>query len=250
MANAIIDMLHRNLFREISLRPESLRQLSLALTDGKNGAYLANLRTKKSDLKASTLLLLHVKLGIHPNKILGLSHQLNLKEISGDAEAEAAQARIPIGIDETIGFDPILDSWHAADGLIEDMSPHIRQYIVLYGEPDKGRITPVRIGEKSMAGLTLRTPTTDAMNAALDTMPVEVMETHSSHHFAVMQGRKLLTTEAIDVVWPNGVRAALEYDRLLLPVRDKTGATYILNYSKYVRPIQRPTNDIGKIDFT
>lgn len=250
MANAIIDMVHRNLFREISLRPESLRQLSLDLTDGKNGAYLANLRNKKSDLKASTLLLLHVKLGIHPNRILGLSHQLNLREINGDDDGDAAQAPIPIGIDESIGFDPILESWHAANGLIEDMSPHIRQYIVLYGAPDKGRITPVRVGEKSMAGVTLQTPTTDALNAALDTLPPEVMETHSSHHFAVMQGRKLLTTEAIDVLWPNGVRVALEYDRLLLPVRDKTGATYILNYSKYVGPIQRPSDDIGKIDFT
>ncbi|MGB0853790.1 MAG: hypothetical protein ACPGVA_03290 [Pikeienuella sp.] len=250
MGDAIIDMLHMNLFREISLRSESLRQLSLELTDGKNGAYLANLRSKKSDLKASTLLLLHVKLGIHPNKILGLSHQLNLKTIGSKDDEEGAASQIPIGIDESIGFDPILESWHAANGLIEDMSPHIRQYIVLYGAPEGQRINPVRVGEKSMAGLTLRAPTAEALNAALDTVAPEVMETHSSHHFAVMQGRKLLTTEAIDVQWPNGVRVALEYDRLLLPVRDKAGATYILNYSKYVGAIKRPSDDIGKIDFT
>lgn len=250
MSDAIIDMLHRNLFREISLKSESLRQLSMQLTDEKNGAYLANLRNKKSDLKASTLLLLHVKLGIHPNKILGLSHQLNLKEISGEEDAEAPPPSIPIGIDDSIGFDPILDAWHAADGLIEEMSPHIRQYIVLYGAPQSGRINPVRVGEKSMAGLTLANPSADALKSALDTVPSEVMETHSSHHFAVMQGRKLLTTEAIDVIWPNGVRVALEYDRLLLPVRDTAGATYILNYSKYVGAIKRPPDDIGKIDFT
>lgn len=223
----------------------------MTLTDGKNGAYLANLRNKKSDLKASTLLLLHVKLGIHPNKILGLSHQLNLREVSAKPADDGAEpGSIPIGIDDTIGFDPILEAWHAADGLIEEMSPHIRQYIVLYGAPESGRINPVRVGEKSMAGLTLKQPTAEALRHALDTVPTEVMETHSSHHFAVMQGRKLLTTEAIDVVWPSGLRVALEYDRLLLPVRDKTGATYILNYSKYVGAIKRPSDNIGKIDFT
>ena len=73
------ELLLDNLFQALDARDESLRQLSIKI--GANERYLAELRSKRSKIKAESLAWICAKLDLDPSQIMGFGDRLVLKPV-------------------------------------------------------------------------------------------------------------------------------------------------------------------------
>lgn len=228
----LLEFIHERLFAALAEDGRSLRALSLEL--GENDRYLANLKSRRGDIPVTTFAKICATFGLDPSGVLGMGSQMRLKyAASGESAGDGGDA-----FQQTLGFDRLLEAWHAGDGRLSAMTQDIYDAVDLFDEPKGGMIQPVSMGAQSLAGQILGTTDVVEFREALKTTTPQIIERIASHHFSVMQGKPMLSTESIDVVWPNDTIVAYEYDRLLLPVRDDDGRVLILSFSKYIRTLK------------
>jgi hypothetical protein len=231
----LLEFIHERMFAALAEDGRSLRALSLEL--GENDRYLANLKSRRGDIPITTFAKICATFRLDPSGVLGMGNQVRLRyAASGETAGERGDA-----FGQTLGFDQLLEAWHAGDGRLSAMNQEIYDAVDVFDEPKDGMIQPVSLGSQSLAGQILGTTNVTEFREALKQTTPQIIERIASHHFSVMQGRPMLTTESIDVVWPNDTIVAYEYDRLLLPVRDDNGRVLILSFSKYIRTLKHAT---------
>lgn len=229
------DLILDRLFAGLDARSESLNVLSLQISS--NPAYLANLRHKRSDIKATTLAMISAKFNLDARWILGVGDAIEFSELRDRSKTTGSKGMFGT----QISFDLLLDGWRAANGRLAEMSEAILEAVDVYTEPMMGEMVPVRMGQKSLASQILKTTDTNIFSDALKKTSPLLISRIIDNHYEVMQGQRLLTAESINVVWPNDTVVAYEYDRLMLPVLDDNDRTQILVYSKYVRALEDPS---------
>lgn len=238
------ELLLNNLFQALDAREETLRQLSIKI--GANERYLAELKIKRSKIKAETLAWICAKLALDPSKIMGFGDKVALKPIL----PKHIRPVVPIAgppFDLSMNISIMMREWHLSDGLLSAMSPGLSSYFDLFAEPIDGKLIPVSLGARSMAGLILESSSVCKLAEALEATSHTILDRVASHHYAAIRGQTILSIETIDVVWPGQKVLAYEYNRLLLPVRKDDGRTYILSYSEYVRHIEQSADEIRQI---
>ncbi len=238
------ELLLDNLFQALDARDESLRQLSLKI--GANERYLAELRSKRSKIKAESLAWICAKLDLDPSQIMGFGDRLALKPVLPVHIRPVVPVQGP-PFDLSMNISIMMREWHLSDGLLSAMSPGLSRYFDLFAEPVRGKLSPVSLGEKSMAGVILESDKVEKLKEALDATSRSILDRVAKHHYSAIRGQTILSIESIDVVWPGDRVLAYEYNRLLLPVRKDDGATFILSYSEYVRHIEQTADEIREI---
>ncbi len=236
------ELLLRNLFEALDAKGGTLRQHSIAF--GANERYFAELKSKRSKIKAETLALICSKLDLDPSQIMGFGDKVALSAVS----LKKNRPNLPVSgppFDLTMNISTMMREWHLSDGLLSAMSPGLSAYFDLFAEPVGGELAPVRLGKKSMAGLILETSKIDAFREALRSTSRSILDRVAEHHYAAIQGKPILTIESIDVVWPGERIVAYVYNRLLLPVRRENEQTYILSYSEFVRHIEQSVHNVS-----
>ncbi|MGB0506264.1 MAG: hypothetical protein ACPGGK_08710 [Pikeienuella sp.] len=228
----LLDFIHERMFAALAENGKSLRAMSLEL--GENDRYLANLKARKGDVPITTFAKICATFKLDPSTIMGMGQQMRFKYAASGETAEDLDGSFR----QTLGFDQLLEAWHAGDGRLSSMNKEIYDAVDLFEEPKDGMIQPVSMGSQSLAGQIIGSNDVGEFREALQQTTPQIIERIASHHFSVVQGKPMLTTESIDVVWPNNTIVAYEYDRLLLPVRDDDGRVLILSFSKYIRTLQ------------
>ncbi len=238
------ELLLTNLFEALEAKGGTLRQQSLAI--GANERYLAELKSKRSKIKAESLAWICAKHDLDPSKIMGFGDKVALTAVSPTRN----RSSLPVAgrpFDLTMNISTMMREWHLSDGLLSSMSPGLSAYFDLFAEPIDGELAPVRMGKKSMAGVILETTKLEAFKKALESTAKSILDRVAEHHYAAIQGKPILTIESIDVVWPGERIVAYVYNRLLLPVRNDAGVTFILSYSEYVRHIEQSADRIRNV---
>jgi transcriptional regulator with XRE-family HTH domain len=220
------------------------RSLSLAIGQGER--YISNLLAGKSDPGYSTVVKICSALGLTPNQLAGLDDQIALAGGPIDDRVISAHAeRILSSVTHEAhrklarrGTRPLLDDvltwWHQQDGLLSNFD-RLSEHVDLYHAPDPEAALPepYRVGQQSLACVSLGVETADHLRYLLTTFDEKLCENVKLAHVETRRGDPKLSIEKIDVTLPgHSFPLRFEYKRLLLPVHDQDGNEYVLNYSQ------------------
>jgi transcriptional regulator with XRE-family HTH domain len=219
---------------------------SLSLAIGQGERYISNLLSTKSDPGYSNVIKLCAALGVTPNEIAGLKDQLTLSGGVLDSRIIAAQAEriLDAVTKETYrklsrrGVKPLLDDvltwWHQQGGRLSNfdrLAEHVDLYIA--PGPDAQIPEPYKLGESSLAAESFNIQSADHLRFLLTRFDHELVEKVQLAHKDAAQGEPKLSIEEIEVQLPGHTfPLRFNYKRLLLPVTDERGYSYVLNYSQ------------------
>ena len=133
-------------------------------------------------------------------------------------------------------FDAILNWWHQNEGLLTGLET-IEQYIEIFEKPDETemRPRPYKIGRESLAARELGLSSPEQLLTIFDGSSPEVAKAVALAHLDVLHGQPRLSCHTVLATMSTGNIVEMVYNRLLLPVKDGNGHTFIINYSKPVR---------------
>jgi transcriptional regulator with XRE-family HTH domain len=139
-------------------------------------------------------------------------------------------------------FDAVLSWWHTNEGRLTRVDSFSR-YIELFEPPDVDdlRPRPATIGAESLGSRELGHSDPDQLRRIFDSADPEVGRAVARAHLETAGGQPRLSVHTILINLASGSVVKLSYARLLLPVSDGNGHTYVMNYSK---PIRR--SEIGR----
>jgi len=133
-------------------------------------------------------------------------------------------------------FDALLNWWHANSGRLVDLD-RISNYIELFEPPDAADLRPIpfKLGRESLAARELGLSRPEHLQEIFDQSEPDVARSVALAHLEVAGGQPKLSCHTILANMMNCNVVEMIYNRLLLPVKDGDGRTYVLNYSKPVR---------------
>ena len=139
-------------------------------------------------------------------------------------------------------FDAVLSWWHTNEGPMTGVDS-FSQYIELFEPPDVDELwpRPMTIGSQSLGARELGHRDPDQLRRIFDTADPDVGRAVARAHLDAAGGQPRLSVHTILINLADGNVVKLSYARLLLPVSDGNGHTYVMNYSK---PIRR--SEIGR----
>ncbi len=143
---------------------------------------------------------------------------------------------------EPPSFDAVLSWWHSNDGRLMGVDS-FAQYIELFEPPDASELRPrpKTIGSESLGAKELGHSDPQQLRHIFETADPEVGRAVALAHLEASGGQPRLSLHTILINLSSGNVVKLSYARLLLPVDDGNGQTYVMNYSK---PIRR--SEIGR----
>ena len=146
-------------------------------------------------------------------------------------------------------IDAVLNWWHVNGGLLADMEK-LEQYVELFSPPDPTAMLPVpyRMGPQSLAARELNISTIEQLSGIFESSEPAVGRSVALAHADVIHGQPKLSFHSITADMSNGQLVKLTYIRLLLPVRDRDGQRYVLNYSKPVRRNEIGSEHVGEFE--
>ena len=238
-----VDLIHAitsRLLAEIDSRPESGGEI--ARRAGLNPRYFSGLRRNPANITLASFLNVCRELEIDPAVIIDVSQEAAIRAISSDLAAPVTRAALP----KDATLDRLLDQWADAGGEIRKFDAGLLRQVAIFRPPHKGRPLAHRLGRESFVAEILENKTVSGLQDLIDNSQKMLVDKLASSHFQALQGKPILSIESGRIVWSDGVSAAVDYVRLLLPVKDENGAYYILNYSKQIGTRQKPTKDPGE----
>jgi len=133
-------------------------------------------------------------------------------------------------------FDAVLNWWHSNDGLLTGLDS-FEKYIELFERPDETEMKPKpsKIGPESLSSRELGRNDPELLSSIFDKSGPDIARSIAEAHLEVADGQPRLSVHTILVNLTSGNVVKLSYTRLLLPVKDGNGQTYIMNYSKPTR---------------
>ena len=139
-------------------------------------------------------------------------------------------------------FDAVLSWWHTNEGRMTGVDS-FSQYIELFEPPDVDELwpRPSVVGSESLASRELGPMDPQRLRDLFEASGVDVAQSVARAHLEVANGQPRLSVHTILINMTSGNVVKLSYARLLLPVTDGNGHTYVMNYSK---PIRR--SEIGR----
>ena len=219
---------------------------SLSLKIGQGERYISNLLSNKSDPGYSSVVKICSALGLTPNQIAGLDDQITLAGADMDTRVVSAHAeRILSAVTKeahrklaTRGAQPLLDDvltwWHQQSGVLSNFDA-LSEHVDLYRAPlpDARIPDPFKIGEQSLATRSFGIHSTEHLRHLFTTFDTKLSESVTLAHVETTKGDPQLSIQEIDVTLPgHSFPLRFVYKRLLLPVKDPAGNTYVLNYSQ------------------
>lgn len=235
-----VDLLHTitsRLLAELDSRPESGSRI--ARRSGLNPRYFSGLRRNPANITLASFLNICRELEIEPSAIIDVSQTIAVRAIGEDETAAVTRAALP----KDATLDSLLDQWADANGEIRKFDAGLLRHVVLFRPPQKGRPLAHRLGRQSFAAEVLENKTVSGLQDLIDNSQKMLVDKLASSHFQALQGKPILSIESGRIVWSDGVSAAVDYVRLLLPVKDESGAYYILSYSKQIGTRQKPAKN-------
>lgn len=228
------------------IKESSFDYKSLSLEIGQGERYISNLLSSKSDPGYSSVVKICSALGITPNQIAGLNDQISLAGGEIDNRIVSAQAeRILTAVTREAhrklsqrGARPLLDDvltwWHQQGGILSNfdgLSEHVDLYLA--PEPHSKLPEPYQIGQRSLAAESFGIQTAEHLRHLFTTFDENLSESVRLAHVEASHGDPQLSIQEIDVMLPgHSFPLRFTYKRLLLPVRDRQGNKYVLNYSQ------------------
>lgn len=146
------------------------------------------------------------------------------------------------GTKEPPSFDAVLSWWHTNDTRLSAVNG-FSEFIELFEPPDVTDLQPrpAMIGRESLGARELGHTDPQELRAIFETADREIGRAVAQAHLEAAGGQPKLTVHTILINMASGNVVKLSYARLLLPVTDGDGHTFIMNYSK---PIRR--SEIGR----
>lgn len=165
----------------------------------------------RSDPGFSSVKRICAALGITPNDLAGL----------GGTERETWPT-----------LDTVLAWWHGTGGILDPDDP-LCAYMDIYAPPEPGADLPrpCRVGEKSASCLSLGLPTPEALHRFQSSGPAELAAAHLRAQSEAMTGRPVLLLQEVPAQPGHDPQTLI---RLLLPVTDRSGMAFILDYARSV----------------
>ncbi len=235
---------HERLRSYIHDSPYDYRSLSLEIGQGER--YISNLLSAKSDPGYSSVVKICSVLGLTPNMMAGLSDQISLSAEEIDNNIVTAQAeRILTAISREAhrklsqrGVHPLIDDvltwWHQQHGVLSNfdgLAEHVDLYVA--PEPSSALPEPYQVGQKSLAAKSFGIESAEHLRYLFTTFDENLFEQVRLAHVETTRGDPQLSIQEIDVVLPRHTfPLRFTYKRLLLPVKDTDGNSYVLNYSQ------------------
>lgn len=127
-----------------------------------------------------------------------------------------------------------LDWWYAHSGRMEEFDT-IRERVDLYASPNPGSqlVQPLRTGRQSLASLHFELQNTQHLARTLQGFtPSLNRDLVEAHMTALKRGEPVLSHPSLNELLPSGQSFKRTYRRILAPVRDDKGNTFIVNYSE------------------
>ena len=139
-------------------------------------------------------------------------------------------------------FDAVLSWWHSHDGRLTGVDS-FAEFVELFEPPDASELRPKpsMIGQSSLGAKELGHSDPQQLRQIFETADPEVGRAVARAHLEAAGGQPRLSMHTILINLASGNVVKLSYARLLLPVTDGNGQTYVMNYSK---PIRR--SEIGR----
>lgn len=221
---------------------------SLSLEIGQGERYISNLLATKSDPGFSSVVRICSALGITPSQIAGLTDQIGIAGAEIDKRIVTAQAeRILTAVTREAhrklnqrGARPLLDDvltwWHQQGGKLRNFDA-LSDHVDLYKPPDDRACLPkpYRIGAQSHAAQNFGIRTADHLRHLFTTFDKSLSDGLRRAHVEAARGDPHLSIQQADVTLPgHALPLRFTYKRLLLPVQDNDGSTYVLDYSQTV----------------
>lgn len=235
--------------RVLAMRGLSYERCSRMM--GAGGKFLTNARRNHSDIGASKLALLSSVTGVDPRYFMGLTDDLELDigeenptvlkarahRLLSDLIAELGNELRQGGVSASL--DEVMDWWSETDGDVGKLA-QLRDQVDLYEAPSPTTGNPIanRAGPRSLSAKFLDIQSADDLTKIIVDLGNPLTEKTLNAHFETMIGRPHLTVESLNYTPKahNGMaRHQITYKRLLLPVSDRLGHNYVLNFSKFMR---------------
>ena len=127
-----------------------------------------------------------------------------------------------------------LDWWYSHSGRMEEFET-IRDRVDVFSTPKNGSqlIQPLRAGRQSLASLHFELQNTQHLTRTLEGFSPNLnRDLVGAHMMALNKGEPVLSHPSLNEVLPSGRTFKRTYRRILAPVRDDKGNTYIVNYSE------------------
>lgn len=234
---------HQRLDRAIQISGLSYRELSIRIGVGE--AYITNLLRKQSDPGFGTTQKICQVLGISLNELAGMGEKV---EIASTRFEEADIDRIAQGVYSRLAtetwintfpqgqrpsIDDVLNWWINQNGVLHNFD-QISEYVDLFTPPTETSqmITPHKLGATSLVSMAFGIDNNEKLHKILETLDESQNERILISHRETSLGRPVLSVETLDVGIAEKGRVKVQYKRILLPVRDLSGRSFILNYAQ------------------
>jgi hypothetical protein len=221
---------------------------SLSLKIGQGERYISNMLASKSDPGFSSVVKICSALGLTPNQITGLDDQITLAGGELDNGLVNAHAeRILTAVTReahrklaTRGAQPLLDDvltwWHQQGGMLSNFD-ELANHVDLYRAPTPESTIPepYKMGGQSLATRSFGVNSAEHLRYLFSTFDPDLIESVRLAHVEATKGQPHISIQAIDVTLPgHSFPLRFTYKRLLLPVHDAAGNSYVLNYSQAI----------------
>lgn len=210
---------------------------SISQRAGLDRKYLSKLRSRPDDLNLSSFLNLCIAIGLNPVELFGTRTSGRLSTLSTDDGIRSIDVDVGHG-----SVDELLDRWAASRGRIEAIPTHLLDQLVVFKPPKKSKPVPHALGQKSFTASLLSSPTVRGLSAMIDASDRMLSSRVAESHLAALQGKPVMTIESGQWIWSGGISAQVDYLRLLLPVSDDAGTSYILSFSKQIGAEQQSSH--------
>lgn len=135
-------------------------------------------------------------------------------------------------------FQDVLEWWHLEGGRIECLG-RLRDFFDIYEAPsgDSASLRICKVGPRSLSSKTLGVASEERLQGLLNALPPQMAVRVSNLHRKCQNGEICTDVEHAQLDDPDTKKTLnLTYSRLLLPLKDKHGRSYTLNYSREISP--------------
>ena len=242
MRHTFDDEFKNRLARLIEKHPTHGRK-SLGLALGRSNGFISSLLNGGSSPSVSVVAGLCKELKVTPNYLLGYSDEISLSTESTtefERQAEALLDRMMMSVTRKMELsrnklttDDLLAWYRQNNGRLNSWDG-FQSEVDLFKVPEKAAeiIEPVSLGANSLASRTLQTSDPGRMYQFFDSLTGEMRQDIVFSYANAANEEKLSFHKIVVDLADMEAPLHLQYSRVLLPVQDALGHSYILNFSR------------------